>query len=85
MGAERRDDLPRLDAEAPDAELVVEPAEEHDLSVGIDPYAVAGAVAPPSTVQQEPLGGQLGGGPDTQRATAGPPITSSPRGPGGNR
>ena len=46
VGAEHRLHLPRLDAVAPELDLVVEAAEELELAVGAEPRPVPGAVEP---------------------------------------
>ena len=59
MGVQGGGDLARLDAEAADAELIVEAPEELDLAVRSHADAVAGAVPPPALVDQEPLRREL--------------------------
>ena len=64
MRAEERFDLPRLDAEAPDLDLLIDAAPElEQAAVGEVADPVAGLVKPrsrPQRVGDEPLGGERG-------------------------
>ncbi len=62
LGSQGGLDLPRLDPEAADLDLVVDPPEELQRSVAQAPGAVAGPVEPLAGalgIRQEALGGQL--------------------------
>src|SRR5436189_206771 len=56
--------LARLDAEAADLDLAIDPAEVLDRPIRTVPAEVAGAVEPgsrpPEGIRQEPLGGDVG-------------------------
>ncbi len=62
--AEHGLDLPELDAEATELDLVIDAPEELDLAVGAVPGTVAGAVEARATraerLRHEPLGRQIG-------------------------
>ncbi len=80
MAGQRGFDLAKLDPQAVDLDLVVDPAGEDERAVGAAPDQVAGLVQPPARperVLDEPLGGQLrlvevapadAGAPDVQLA-----------------
>ena len=67
--AQRRLDLPGLDAEAAQLDLVVDAAEELEVAVGAAAHQVAGAVEPLAAgsalegIGDEALRGQVGRGP----------------------
>ncbi|GAA3945130.1 hypothetical protein GCM10022629_65730 [Amorphoplanes auranticolor] len=64
VGGEHRLDLAELDAVSPELHLAVAAAQELDVTVGQEPYAVTGPVEAPTAgavrVGQEPLGGEPG-------------------------
>ena len=64
MAVDRRLDLTGLDAEAPDLHLIVQPPEERNRAVPLEPRPVAGPVDPPAylteLVRHESLGSLLG-------------------------
>src|SRR5438105_12461432 len=59
MLAERRFNLPKFDAEPADLDLLIQPPEEFDCSIGPEPRAIAGLIDAPPVRVKESFGRQI--------------------------